>query len=400
MKNVLMLIIAQVAIKILGFIYRIIITNAPGFGNIGNGYYNAGYQIYSLLLTISSVGIPAVISKLVAERIALGDDKGAYRIFTTALKIFTGLGIVLSLALFFGANAIASGVLNVPDVKYTLMALSPAIMFVAAASVMRGYFSGLGSMKATSVSQTLEQLLNCALTITFVYALIGKDPAIMAAGGNVSTTLAIIIAFMYLYMFYKRRKKGIMADIENQSAGVGADDPIRPDETTWKIIKTIIVIAVPLTLASLISVINNLIDTVTVSNCVQHAYQGIIMGKQALEAEAMRLSGILSKVETIMRLPLAVNAAFLTALVPAISASIAKKDMALAKKRLSFSFFASVLIVMPCAVGLAVLSGPILKMIYPAAPDGAGIMALTTITMLFVALTYVLDGRTIWTSAR
>ena len=216
-----------------------------------------------------------------------------------------------------------------PDVKYTLMALSPAVMFVAAAAVMRGYFSGLGSMKATSISQTLEQFLNAALTITFVYALIGKDPAVMAAGGNVSTTLAIIIAFMYLYMFYKRRKKGIMADIDNQSAEM-------VDETTGKIIKTIIVIAVPLTLASLISVINNLIDTVTVSNCVQNAYQGIIAGKAALEAEAMRLAGILSKVETIMRLPLAVNAAFLTALVPAISASIAKKDMALAKKRLSF----------------------------------------------------------------
>jgi len=108
MNNVLMLIVAQVVIKILGFIYRIVITNVPGFGNIGNGYYNAGYQIYALLLTISSVGIPTVISKLVADRIALGDSRGAYRIFTTSLKIFTGIGIVLSFALFFSAGAIAS----------------------------------------------------------------------------------------------------------------------------------------------------------------------------------------------------------------------------------------------------------------------------------------------------
>ncbi|MCL2341536.1 MAG: oligosaccharide flippase family protein [Firmicutes bacterium] len=273
------------------------------------------------------------------------------------------------------------------------MTLSPAIMFVAAASVMRGYFSGLGTMKPTSISQTLEQFLNCTLTITFVYALVGKDPSIMAAGGNISTTLAIIIAFTYLYMFYKRRKKGIMADINNQTEEM-------QDETTGKIIKTIIVFAVPLTLASLISVINNLIDTVTISNCIQYAYQGIIMGKSALEAEAMRLAGILSKVETIMRLPLAINIAFLTALVPAIASSIAKKDMALAQKRLSFSFFASVLIIMPCVVGLSVLAGPILKMLYPAAPDGAGVMALTTITMLFVALTYVLDGRTVRASER
>jgi stage V sporulation protein B len=75
MKNVLMLMIAQVVIKLLGFVYRIIIINVEGFGDIGTGYYNAGYQIYSLLLTVSSVGIPTVIAKLVAERIAVGDHK-------------------------------------------------------------------------------------------------------------------------------------------------------------------------------------------------------------------------------------------------------------------------------------------------------------------------------------
>jgi stage V sporulation protein B len=71
MKNVLMLMIAQVAVKLLGFIYRIIIMKADGFGDVGNGYYNAGYQIYSLLLTISSIGIPSAIAKLVSERIAV-----------------------------------------------------------------------------------------------------------------------------------------------------------------------------------------------------------------------------------------------------------------------------------------------------------------------------------------
>ena len=88
MKNVLMLMVAQVAIKILGFVYRLVIINIDGFGDTGNGYYSTGYQIYSLLLTLSSVGIPTVISKLVSERVAIGDHKGAHRIFTTALKTF------------------------------------------------------------------------------------------------------------------------------------------------------------------------------------------------------------------------------------------------------------------------------------------------------------------------
>ena len=75
MKNVLMLMVAQVAIKILGFVYRLVIINIDGFGDTGNGYYSTGYQIYSLLLTLSSVGIPTVISKLVSERVAIGDHK-------------------------------------------------------------------------------------------------------------------------------------------------------------------------------------------------------------------------------------------------------------------------------------------------------------------------------------
>lgn len=71
MKNVLMLMAAQVSVKILGFIYRVVIMKADGFGDVGNGYYNTGYQIYSLLLTIASIGIPSAIAKLVAEKTAV-----------------------------------------------------------------------------------------------------------------------------------------------------------------------------------------------------------------------------------------------------------------------------------------------------------------------------------------
>lgn len=385
MKNVAMLVSAQIFIKVLGFLYRLVIINVEGFGDIGNGYYNAGYQVYSLLLTLSSVGIPVVIAKLVSERVAIGDNKGAYRIFKTSLKIFTSIGIFFSLVLFFGAEFIATKVLNVPNVKNILKVLSPAIMFVSASAVMRGYFAGLGSQKATSIAQTLEQFFNCVLTITFVYALIGKDPATMAMGGNISTTLAIIISFTYLVIFYKKRKKGIMLECENQIVP-------QEDKTTRNLIKTIFAISIPMTLGSLISVVNSTIDTITVSNCIQTAYKGIILTKQGLEEKAMELSGMLSKVETIIHLPLAVTAALCTALVPTISASIAKKDMETTNKRLSFSFFIAILLTIPAAVGLAVLAKPILQMIYPQYSNGAGILALTTITMIFVSLNYVVNG--------
>lgn len=385
MKNVLMLMVAQVLIKILGFVYRLVIINIEGFGDVGNGYYSTGYQIYSLLLTLSSVGIPTVISKLVAERVAIGDHKGAHRIFKVALKTFTCIGIVMSLGLFFGAETIAKYIINVEGVKYTLMVLAPAIMFVAAASVIRGYFAGLGTMKPTSVTQTLEQFLNCLLTITFVYATVGQDTAIMAAAGNLSSTVAIIIAFIYIINVYRKKRVEILEDCENQTVET-------ENKTTKQILKIIFAVAIPMTVGSLVAELNGTIDTITVSNCIQKAFAGLEGGKAALELKAMELSGMISKVETIIRLPLAINAAFCTALVPAIASSMAKKDSKTATKRLSFSFFSTIIIIAPCAVGLITLADPILKTIYPNSSQGAGLLALMAISMTFVALCYVING--------
>ena len=205
MKNVLILMFAQIMVKVLGLIYKFVITNFEGFGDTGLGYYSAGYQIYSVLLALSSIGIPSVISKLVSERMAIGDQKGAQRIFRICMTFFVGLGTAFSIVLFFGAEYIATAIFNVPDTKYVMQVLAPAIAFVAASATFRGYFAGLNDMKPTSSSQIIEQFLNCVLSITFVYALIGREPYIMAAGGNLSSTLAIIITFMYLIIYYKNK---------------------------------------------------------------------------------------------------------------------------------------------------------------------------------------------------
>ena len=374
-KNVLMLICSQILVKVLGLIYRIVITNVEGFGNVGNGYYSTGYQIYALLLTLSSIGIPNVISKLVSEREAVGNHKEAYKIFKVSLYLFTTIGLIFSCVLFFGADYIATNILNVKDVSYVLKVLAPAIVFVSASSVLRGYFSGLGTLKQTSVSQTLEQFFNCVLSITFVYALIGKEPYIMAAGGNLSTTLAVVISFMYLLIVYKKTKKNMPIDDYKISIN-------KEKEEIKKMIKTILALSIPMTFGSVISVVNSVIDTATISNFIQKAYQDIIPTKDALEEKAMELAGLLSKVETITNLPLAVNLAFCTALVPEISSAIAKKDTKSAENRMSFSIFLSILIILPCAVGLSVLADPILKLLYPSSSDGALLLQLATVQMI------------------
>lgn len=384
-KNVLMLMLAQFSTKVMGLIYRIVITNIDGFGNEGTGYYSVGYTIYSVLLTLSSIGVPNVIAKLISERMAQGDCRGSQRILRLCFALFLSISFVSACLLYFGADFIAGTVMNLPDVAYTMKALAPAVFFASAIAVFRGYFSGLGSLKATSTSQVVEQFFNCVLSIVFVLLCIGQDSAIMAAAGNLSTSASIAIAFVFLVIYYWRRRREIRAGCDTQTV---------PQETrsTSELLKLILALSIPMAVGSLISALNDFIDSFTITNCIQTAYAGILTTTEALEATAAKAAGLLSKVSTIINLPLAINTAFSTALVPAISAATAKHNRALAGKKISFSLFSSMVIVFPCAVGLAILAGPILQMLYPNAPDGAALLALSTIPLIFLALTSLLNG--------
>ena len=382
LQNVLMLMFSQVVIKVLGLVYKVVIVDVEGFGNTGNGYYSTGYQIYMILLALSSMGIPNVVSKLVSERVAKKDFIAAHRVFRFCIAIFSLLGVIFALTLFFGADFIATVLLKASGVKYTLMALAPALLVVPPTAVMRGYFLGLGSMKATSTTLVVEQFFNCVLSIGFVYACIGKDTAIMAAAGNLSTSCACIIAFIYLLVFFGRRRGEIKAECASQE--------VPAERKTRKVlIRTILAISIPISFSSLISVLGSAIDTVTVSHCVQNAFAGVA---QNLEEKAMELYGLLQKTETVTHLPLAISATFCTAIVPAISSAIAKNDRDTANRKISASFFINSLFIFPCMAGFIVLSEPILKLLYPSVPDGALILSLLTVALPFSSMNFILNG--------
>ena len=376
---------SQVVIKVLGLIYRVVIVDVEGFGNTGNGYYSTGYQIYMILLALSSMGIPNVVSKLVSERVAKKDFIAAHRVFRFCIVIFSILGVIFSCVLFFGADFIATVILKASGVKYTLMALAPALLVVPPNAVMRGYFTGLGSLKATSTTLVVEQFFNCVLSIGFVYACVGQDTAIMAAAGNLSTSLACIIAFSYLVFFFCQRKGEIKAECAAQTVETEV-------KTKKDMVKTILAISIPISFSSLISVLGSAIDTVTVSRGVQNAFDTIGGSVQSLEEKAMELYGILQKAETITHLPLAISETFCTAIVPVISAAIARSDQAEANRKISSSFFINSLFMFPCMAGFFVLSGPILKFLYPSVPDGALVLTLLTVSLPFSSINFILNG--------
>lgn len=384
MASVMMVMFSQVVIKLLGFMYRIVITNVEGFGDAGNGYYNYGYQIYTLLLAISSVGIPNAIAKLVSEKCATDDFKSAYRIFRCALVLFAIIGAALSAGLFVFAPFIAEVICDTPKVVYTLKVLSPAIFFVSVSSVIRGFFQGMQNMKATSTSQVIEQFIKCFSTILIVISITGAPPEYMAAGATAATVLSTFLSLIYLIGFYKRNAGDIKERLENSK-------PIAKEAFT-KIAKGILYVSIPISLGSIVSSLNRVVDLMTVVRGVQTALAGTVSGADALKEEAIRLSGMLSKGDVIINLPLALNIAFSTVLVPTVAGALAKGDRKTACDKVSFSLLVSIIIALPATVGCIVLSKGIFSLIYPNACEGSTLFAISAVTIFFSAITQTNSG--------
>ena len=379
MQGVVTIMFSQILIKVLGLIYTLYLTNREGFGDAGNAIYASGYQIYALLLTVSSIGVPNAISKLVSERLAVGDNKGANKIFKVALVTFGALGAIGSMLLFFGAHVIAYSWTQIPESELTLVALAPAIFFVSISSVFRGYFNGRRTLKITARAQTIEQVFKTVLTIGIVeivaYAT-STSTEMMAAGANVATTLATFSSFAYLFMYYRLKRKEIGNEIQSSTN--------YKYENVKTIVKNILMVSIPLTLSSIMTSFNKNIDSFTVKRILSTYMPADI---------ATKLYGQLSgKVDTVTNLPLAINIAFATALVPAISAAKAKNDRKTATKRTSFSLLTSMLIGLPCVVGMIVFAQPILNLLYPNAKEGALLLQLISVSVIFSILDQTING--------
>lgn len=385
MANVLTIIFSQVLVKLLGFAYRVVITNVDGFGDIGNGYYNFGFQIYTLLLALSSVGIPNAISKLVSEKCALNNFRGAIRIFKISLILFSIIGGFFSCLLFFGADYFSARILSAPGAAYTMRVLAPSILFVSVSSVIRGFFMGQHNAKATSTSQVLEQFLKSTLTIIIVMIMAGSEPEFMAAGATLATTISTVLSLVYLFGFTAAHKKELREKYNTAPE-------IRETQSALSVAKTVLWVSIPISLGSIVTSLNRVLDTITVNRGLKTAFAGIISDPDLLDRNAVTLSGVLSKTDVLINLPLAINIAFATVLVPTVAGAYAVKDYETASKRVGFSLLTSIIIALPCTAGYAVLADPILRMIYPNFSDGALLFMMMSPTVFFSAMSQTIYG--------
>ena len=332
-------------VKVIGALYKIPLGRI--LGDVGFGHFNNAYAIYNLLLMISTAGLPVAMSKTISEANALGRRNQVHRVFRVALVTFIILGAISSLVMFVFAQQLADlqgDSLAAPAVR--VMALS--CFFVCTMSAYRGYAQGHSDMVPTAVSQVLEALtkLIVGLVLAWYLLYLGFGSEFSAAGAIGGVTASGFVSLVYLMIRHHRRNR---RDGENAS-----DTPDR----AGRILKTLLAIAIPITLSSSVVPITTYLDTVQVQNLLQSA-----LGYS--EELAVSLYGCYQKAVTIYNLPAAFMVSLTACIVPAVSAALTRKDTLGAGKIAESALRVGALLALPAGVGLSVLSAPIIQMLYP-----------------------------------
>lgn len=381
-KQAAILASAGILVRFLGFVYRLPLTNM--LGDKGNGIYGTGYYIYTFLLILSSAGLPAAISKLVSERLALRQYRNAHRVFQTALMLSVTLGIIFAVVMALTARQAAAFV-KTPDSYYAILTLCPTLVIVAIMSVYRGYFQGMNTMVPTAISQIVEQIFNAFFSVYLAYVFLRihipegaqKNIPLGAAGGTMGTgigaaagLIVVLISYISIRPYLVRRAK-LCRQQEEESRKL----------LLGKIFKT----AWPIIVGTAVFSITNLIDL----GMVMH----ILTASGYSETEAMVLYGQLSgKYVTLTTLPVAISSAIATAVLPSIAASNRLNDHKQVKRKMNLTMRISMIISIPAAVGIGVLGPQIIAMLFPSASDGGILLTVGAVSIIFLALCQTATG--------
>ncbi len=340
---------AVAAVKIIGAVYKIPLGNI--IGDEGKAHFTVAYNIYNLLLTISTAGLPLAISKLTSEAHALGRENEKRKIFRTAIWLFFALGACFSLLMYFGAEQLAA--FMVDDLAFwSIRALAPAVFCVCLLACMRGYTQGQGNMKPTAISQVLEALckLGFGLSLAWYFLKLGYGVEISAAGAILGVTIGTIMSMLFL-IFYL---------VTHRDRQLSSDVP----ESSGTLMKKVLLIGVPITLSNSAMSIITLID----SKIVLGRLEAI---SSALTETPTALYGQYTFGMDLINLPPSFVYPVTMSLIPFAAAAMARKDNAEASRIISSAFRLIAILAIPAGVGLSVLSGPILRMLYPAQAEAA-----------------------------
>ena len=332
-------------VKLIGMFYKIPLINI--IGEAGAADFNNAYNIYAVLLTVSTAGLPVAVSKLVSEANALNRRNQVRRTFRLALVLFLTLGLISFLVMFFRADALA-GMMNDSKAAAGIRALAPAVVCVGCLAALRGYSQGHSNMAPTSVSQIIEALCKLVVGLGLAFWLVkqGKDPDVAAAGAITGVTVGTVVALIYMVLdfFLSRGREDTHGTDRPDSAG--------------SILANILKIAVPITLSSSMVGIVTVIDSSLVQGQLQSALN-------LTEKASRTLYGNYSGALNIYNLPTSLMAAITASVIPAVSAALARRDRKGAARITGSALRITALLSFPMGVGLFVLGTPIIRLLFP-----------------------------------
>lgn len=360
---------AGMVVKILSILYLpflLRIINEEGYG-----VYNAAYQVYVFVYVLTNSGIPVAISKLVSEFIAVKNYRDAVKSFKMARFMMLIIGLAMSLLMMILAYPLAR-VLHYEKSYLAILALSPSILLTSVASAYRGYFQGRGNMVPTAVSQVIEQIMNTIFTLVFASMLIKFGMPAGCAGGTIGTTLGALFSASYLVYYYEKNKHIRLPKVEEPELKI-------VKHTSKQIARKIISYGVPITICVGMTYAGNLVDLM---NTKQR-----LLAAGFTDANASISYGYLVKYQQLLNVPIAIISALSMAILPAISGAAALKDRKMIADKINYAFRLCFIIAVPSAVGLAVLSGPIFKLLFTAKyANGSSLMLYGSIVLVLTSV--------------
>ena len=317
--------------KLIGGLYRIPLTNV--IGGRGLGLYQLVYPVYCLFLTVAT-GVPSSIAKLTAEQ--LGKNKSAQPLFKRAMGFFVAVGLTATALMAILAPFIAR-TQGAEEVLGGYYALAPSVALVSAISVLRGYFQGANDMAPTAISEIIEQAVKVGLGLLFAYLFRG-DVARTVVWLLIAVSLSEVVALTLLFVIYNRGKYHLKTQ----------------NEWGRYALKPILRMVIPVTVSGMLLPISALLDSVLVPRLLS-----------VYTENAVVLFGLFSGgAVTLINLPVSICYGIAAASVPAVSASSAIGNQKEVRRRIRFSLFVTVMVALPCAVGLYAFADFAVRFVY------------------------------------
>ena len=375
MQGATILAIAGIMCKILGGIFRIPLTNM--IGAEGQSYYGAAYPVYQLFYTIATAGFPVAISRMVSERVAKNDYINADKSYRIAMQTSVVVSIIAFAICCFGADQIADFVGN-PGAAASIRAISIALLFTPFAASLRGYFQGLQIMTPSAISQVAEQFVRVCAGLLLAYMFFRTNLEYAAAGATFGASAGMIAAMIVLYIMYYRFRHQRRENAA-QSAVI--------EETTRDRFRELVEIVIPITIGSSIMPLMMTIDLAVIMRRLQATGWSLSMSKT--------LYGLISGYcDPLVNLPVIFIDAITISLIPAVTRAFTLKIKSDLDGNIMTGLKTMMIIAYPCAVGLIVLAGPILHLLYPTKPDEAE-MAIHTLQILSLGIVTLSVMRTL-----